>query len=46
MPLHHHLESLLAATLTRAFRRGFMLAALLALLALPPILIATRRRRE
>jgi len=45
-PLRRELEDLLAATLTRGFRRGFLLAAALALLALPPILIATRRRRE
>ncbi len=44
VPLRLHLQDLLAATLTRGFRRGFMLASLLALLALPPILIATRRR--
>ena len=43
--LRHELQDLLAATLTRGFRRGFLLAAVLAVLALPPILIATRRRR-
>jgi predicted MFS family arabinose efflux permease len=41
--LRRSLEDLLAAALTRAFRRGFLLAAGLALLALAPILVVRRR---
>jgi len=41
--LRRSLEDLLAAALTRGFRRGFLLAAGLALLALAPILIGRRR---
>jgi predicted MFS family arabinose efflux permease len=41
--LRRSLEELLAEALTRGFRRGFLLAAGLALLALAPILIARRR---
>jgi predicted MFS family arabinose efflux permease len=41
--LRRSLEDLLAAALTRGFRRGFLLAAGLALLALAPILLARRR---
>jgi MFS family permease len=44
VPLQHDLENLLAATLTRGFRRGFLVAAGLALLAIPAILVAWRRR--
>jgi hypothetical protein len=44
-PLRRGLQELLGATLTRGFRRGFLLAAGIALLALIPVATLRPRRR-